>query len=65
MTWMYNNARHNWVSGNAKLTASFRSFAYMLRKSFPERFCGKECDELGEYCVIMLASHVWSFLGVI
>ena len=44
---LYSN-KHNWVSGNAKLSGSFQNFAFMLRRSFPERFCGKECDEFGE-----------------
>jgi len=40
------SARHNWVSGCAKLASAWRNFVYILRQSFPERFCGKDCDEL-------------------
>ena len=30
-----------------KLRQGFVDFIYLLRKTFPERFCGKDCDELG------------------
>ncbi|KAL9188250.1 hypothetical protein ACHAXT_006628 [Thalassiosira profunda] len=40
------STRHHWVSGCDKLLASVRHTAFFLRKLFPERFCGSECDEL-------------------
>lgn len=34
-----------WNSGCVKLKMSFFHLTYMLRQTFPERFCGPECDE--------------------
>jgi hypothetical protein len=36
---------HKWKSGNAKLWSSVKYLVYMLRQTFPERFCGVGCEE--------------------
>ncbi len=45
---LYNDKRHNWSHSCAKLVWSFRIFAKMLKKGFPERFRGRESPELGK-----------------
>ena len=34
-----------WSTRCAKLMTSFENYAYILRQTFPDRFCGEACDE--------------------
>jgi hypothetical protein len=49
------NGEKTWVGPILKLALTFRMLAFMLRKSFPDRFRGKESDELGECAFILLS----------
>ena len=44
------------TSAVRKLRIAFVDFVYLLRETFPDRFCGKDCDELGTFyiCVLLL-----------
>jgi hypothetical protein len=47
--------RHAWNSASRKLIATFQSVSYLLRKLFPERFCGAQ-NGCNEEFVVTIAS---------
>mmetsp|Transcript_32904 Transcript_32904/g.55942 ORF Transcript_32904/g.55942 Transcript_32904/m.55942 type:complete len:576 (-) Transcript_32904:221-1948(-) len=40
------NRKNKWLNCNKKLFNALRTLAFILRKVFPDRFCGADCDEL-------------------
>ena len=57
------------ASAYLKLHAAFDDFVQLLRGAFPDRFCGKDCDELGTCVIYNLISacvciHVLLFVTV-
>jgi hypothetical protein len=57
------NGDKTWVGGILKLVGTFQMLVFVLRYNFPDRFRGKDSDELGECASLLLVTRRWRGRG--